>query len=73
MMTRSIVLRDKVKKNGLKYTFLAKELNLSNYGLAKKIDNKSRFYADEIQKLCVLLNIESLEEKEYIFFANNVE
>nr|DAJ49448.1 MAG TPA: hypothetical protein [Caudoviricetes sp.]DAJ71212.1 MAG TPA: hypothetical protein [Caudoviricetes sp.]DAN51733.1 MAG TPA: hypothetical protein [Caudoviricetes sp.]DAR10449.1 MAG TPA: hypothetical protein [Caudoviricetes sp.] len=33
-----------------------------------KISNKSEFKAEEIQKLCTILSINSLREKENIFF-----
>lgn len=72
-MTRSDVLRDKIKSSGYKYNFLAKKLNISYYALRLKIDNKSFFNAREIHELCKLLHITSLAEKEYIFFASDVQ
>lgn len=71
-MTNTSMLRSKVRALGLKYDFLARCLNLTPYGLARKIDNKSEFRASEIQVLSGLLQL-SVNEKEQIFFANEVE
>lgn len=71
-MTNTNMLRNKVRALGLKYDFLARHLNLTPYGLARKIDNKSEFRASEIQLLSDLLRL-SANEKEQIFFAQKVE
>lgn len=71
-MTRSNELRQKIKSSGYKYKYLANTLDLSYYALKRKIDNDNEFTAREIQTLCKKLNITSLTEKEYIFFANDV-
>lgn len=68
-MTNTELLKDIINKSGLKYGFIAKEIGLSRYGLKKKIENESSFKADEIQKLCNVLHIESYEEREKIFFC----
>ena len=68
-MTNTELLNQKIEMSGYKRSFIAKQLGLSAYGLAKKIQNETEFKASEINALCVLLNIVSPEEKEAIFFA----
>lgn len=72
-MTDSAALREKIKEKGLKYSFLAKKLGLSAYGLSLKIDNKNEFRTSEVAILCEILGITSLKEKEKLFFAQKVE
>lgn len=72
-MTDTDLLMDYVKKSGLKLGFIAEQLNLSRFGLAKKIKNNSEFKASEIEKLCNLLNITSMRDRNRIFFAQKVE
>ncbi len=67
-MTDEILLRRKIKEKGLKINFIANELGLSTYGLMLKIQNKSEFKTSEVNGLCEILGIDSLEEKETIFF-----
>lgn len=68
-MTNEKKLREKIKTQGVKYKYLAEQLSLSNQGLLNKIKNDNDFTSTEIKKLCGILKIESLEEKEEIFFA----
>lgn len=69
-MTDTTLLIDKIIKSGYKRSYIAKALNLSPYGLAKKIQNETEFKSSEIKALCKLLGIDSLEEREQIFFAD---
>lgn len=70
-MTNTKLLELKIEESGLKRKFIAQAIGLkSAYGLAKKIHNQTEFKATEINALCDLLKIESLEEKERIFFAS---
>ena len=69
-MTDTDILRKKINKKGYKLKYVAKNLGLTYYGLKLKIENVSQFKADEITELCKLLGIETLEEKESIFFKN---
>lgn len=73
MMTDSVALREKIKEKGLKISYLAEQLGLSNYGFTLKLDGKNEFRTSEVAKLCELLGITSLREKERIFFAQNVD
>lgn len=68
-LTNTQLLKDKIKESGLKQGYIAKQLNLSNYGFANKINNVTEFKAGEIQTLCNILNIKTLGEKETIFFG----
>lgn len=68
-MTNTELLMDFIKKSGLKLGFIADQMDLSRFGLSKKINNDSEFKASEIEKLCNLLDITSLEDRERIFFA----
>lgn len=71
-MTDTLLLQKKIKDSGLKLSYIAKQLNLSRFGLSKKINNESSFKAEEIQILCELLKIEDYQIKERIFFTSNV-
>lgn len=72
-MTNTERLKELIKSCGLKMGFIAEKLGLSDYGLAKKINNETEFKASEIDKLCSILQIKSLDDKEAIFFAKQVE
>lgn len=68
-MTNTIALRDLIRKKGVKMKFVADHLGLSSYGFQLKVDNKREFKTSEVSALCELLEIDSLEDKEKIFFA----
>ena len=72
-MTNTALLEEKITKSGLKKSYIAKAIGLSPYGLTLKIQNVNEFKASEIEKMCILLNIESLEERCAIFFASKVD
>ena len=72
-MTNTALLNDIIDRSGLKKSYIAKMLGLSAYGLANKINNVTEFKTSEINGLCDLLKIESLEDKERIFFAVEVD
>ena len=72
-MTNTAKLEEIIEKSGLKKSFIAKKIGLSAYGFAKKLRNETEFKSSEINGLCDLLKIDSLEEKESIFFANKVD
>lgn len=69
-MTDTKLLKEYIKKSGLKVTYIAEQAGLSRSGLWKKISNKSPFNQYEIESLCNVLGIKTLREKERIFFAN---
>lgn len=71
-MTNTRALKEYIDKRGLKLSYVAKTVGLSRQQLSKKINNMATFNQFEIEKLCELLNIDALEEKERIFFAKEV-
>lgn len=73
-MTNTELLEKKITESGYKKSYIAKSIGLkSTFGLSNKIKNKTEFTASEINALCELLKIETLEEKEEIFFAVKVD
>ena len=67
-MTDTERLEKLIKDQGLKKGFIARQLGLSPWGLQLKIDNVHEFKASEIVKICGVLGISSLREREAIFF-----
>lgn len=72
-MTDTIRLRELIDSKGLKLKWIAEQMDLTPYGLAKKISNENEFRASEIQKLCDLLCVSDTDEKERLFFAQKGE
>lgn len=71
-MTNTVLLNKLIKKSGLKKSYIAKTLGIAIGTLSRKIANKQEFKASEMDTLCDLLGVESLEQKENIFFAEKV-
>lgn len=71
-MTDTEALKDLIAKRGLKIKFVAEYLGLSAYGFQLKVENRQEFKTSEVAALCTLLEIESLDEKEKIFFAKKM-
>lgn len=67
-MTNTSLLEQYIKNSGLKKSFIAKQLGITTYSFAQKVNNKSEFKANEITILCKLLKI-GAKDKEAIFFA----
>lgn len=67
-MTDTLKLENLIRESGLKKGYLADMLGLSRFGFMKKVNNLSEFKASEIIKLCELLEIRSMQERESIFF-----
>ena len=72
-MTDTAMLRQIIKDSGLKLSYIANYLDLSPYGLSLKIDNVNEFRTSEVDKLCELLHIDSLERRFAVFFAKKVD
>ena len=68
-MTNTTLLNEYIQRSGLKKNYIAKVLDIAESTLSRKINNAQDFNATEINALCFLLGIKSLEEKEAIFFA----
>ena len=72
-MTNTTLLEAKITESGLKKSYIAKSIGLTPYGLTLKIRNINEFKASEIDKICILLGIDSPEERCDIFFASKVD
>ena len=72
-MTNTKLLQIKINESGLKIGFIAEYVGISRQLLWKKINNKTPFNQYEIEKLCNILKITTLREKEAIFFASDVD
>lgn len=72
-MTNTEMLRDVIKKSGLKLEFIAKKLGITRFSLSKKIENVTEFKTSEVQKMCDVLRITDPQDKEAIFFAQKVD
>lgn len=68
-MTDTYRLKKIIDSSGFRIDHIAKELNLSRQGLYNKINNRYEFKTSEVEKICKLLGISSLKEKERIFYA----
>lgn len=69
-MTNVYLLKKRIDASGLKIGYIANRLGISRQLLWKKINNITPFNQYEIDKLCTILKIETLEEKESIFFTH---
>ena len=71
-MTNTELLDAKIAASGKKKTYLAKKVGLTLAGFRNCCINKSEFRTGQVQILCEELNIDSLEERQAIFFAASV-
>lgn len=72
-MVNTQLLDKYIKDSGKKIGFIATRAGLTRQGFNKKRNNKSPFNANEITVICNELEIQSLEEKDKVFFAPEVE
>lgn len=69
-MTNTELLEKKIEESGYKKSYIAKVIGLKTTNvLTKKANNESEFKVSEVNLLCELLKIDSLEEREAIFFV----
>ena len=68
-MTNTSLLEQRIEASGYKKSYIAKQIGISAYALAMKINNESEFKANEITIISKLLKLD-LKTKEVIFFAN---
>lgn len=71
-MTNTERLRKIISNSGLKYSYIAEKIGLTYQGFKNKIENKNLFNVEEVDKLCKLLNITDVYQKEEIFLLNKV-
>lgn len=71
-MTNSELLKRRISESGYKMEYIAQKMGITRQSLTKKVKNESSFDQFEIQAMCNVLGIVSLEEKEQIFFAQCV-
>ena len=71
-MTDTELLEEYIRKSGYKKSFLANKLGISLNAFGKKIKGKCEFKASEILALCTTLGIATAEEKDNVFFAEQV-
>lgn len=63
------LLYQKIKESGLSVGQMCKELNMSRSAFYRKTRAISEFTQGEIEKICVILNLDSPVE---VFFASKV-
>jgi len=69
-LTNTEMLQQKIEKSGLKLQFIADQMGISRFALYQKIRNDADFRVPEVVKLCELLGITDMAEREAIFFAH---
>lgn len=67
MRVNTQLLEEKIKKSGIKLSYIEETLGISSTGFKKKRDGKTPFRGSEIYVLCDLLNIAD-DEKPIIFY-----
>ena len=72
-MTNTELLEQLINTKGIKKGKIAEKLSISYNTLKRKINNEVPLNAGEIALMCEILEIVSLEDKEAIFFAVNVD
>lgn len=68
-MTNTAALEARIKGSGIKKSWLAEKMGLSPTALWKKLRGEREFKISEVQTMCDLLGIDSMEEVAKIFFA----
>jgi len=58
------VVKDKIKKKGLKNNYIAKKMGINNVSFSDRLTGKVNFKTDEVFKLAKILNINLNQFKE---------
>jgi len=66
-MIETDLLKKKIKESGYRFNWIAKQLNLSPFGMRKKVNGENEFKVSEVKKISELLNLNE-KEREKIFF-----
>ena len=69
-MTNTRLLKEKIKKSGLKKNHIAKELGMSRATFKTYLDGEMDFRVSHMNILCALLDID-FEQREAIFFDHS--
>lgn len=72
-MLNTALLDDFIVKSGKKREFLAEKCGLTRQGFYMKCKGINEFTLKEANILCHEIGVETLEDKERIFFAPDVE
>jgi hypothetical protein len=71
-MTNTKLLNQKIAESGLKKQHIASRIGITTQALTYKIENVRDFKASEITTLSKLLGVSTPEEREALFFAQDV-
>ena len=71
-MTNTTLLKQLIKENGLKLSFIAEKLGISRTALYKKIEGLVPFNGPEIKIMCELLHLQTWAKIKPVFFADGV-
>ena len=66
------LLENRIEASGLKKQFIAAKLGISANYFSQKCHNAVDFKTSEVDILCALLGIRTMEEMQAIFFADSV-
>lgn len=72
-MVNTELLDAKIEESGYKIDYICDVLGISRQAFYMKRKNARALKKVEMFALCVLLNIQTAEEKQAIFFASDVE
>jgi hypothetical protein len=71
-MTNYELLEDRIRRSGKKKEYLAKKCGMSRQSFRNCCQNISEFRTGQVQILCEELGITTLEDRQAIFFAQDV-
>lgn len=71
-MVNEQLLENRIVASGLKKQFIAARLGISANYFSQKSHNAVDFKTSEVDILCALLGIKTMEEMQEIFFADSV-
>lgn len=68
-MVNTNLLKGKIVARGMRQTDVAEAIGISENTLSAKIQGKSSFTLDQVEKLCSILKINDVKEKCEIFLS----
>ena len=66
-MIETELLKKKIEASGYRFNWIAKQLNLSPFGMRKKVNGENEFKVSEVKKISELLNLNEKERKKIFF------